>query len=87
MKIISRPIKVMAVFGYEGTPPTPYKFKLIENSEEITIKIDKVIAMHSRRDGGIDKVIYECQGIVNGTEKRFELKYLPKGYKWLLYKI
>lgn len=88
MKIVAKPIKTMVVFEYEGKMPIPYKFKFQQDdgSEKI-IQIDKRITSYTQRIAGIDTIIYECQSVIDGIEKRYKLKYILSQCKWQLYAI
>lgn len=88
MKIVAKPIKTMVVFEYEGKMPIPYKFKFQQDdgSEKI-IRIDKRITSYTQRIAGIDTIIYECQSVIDGIEKRYKLKYILSQCKWQLYAI
>ena len=88
MKIVAKPIKTMVVFEYEGKMPIPYKFKFQQDdgSEKI-IQIDKRITSYTQRIAGIDTIIYECQSVIYGIEKRYKLKYILSQCKWQLYAI
>ena len=75
MKIVAKPIKTMVVFEYEGRMPIPYKFKLQrDDGSEQLIKIDKRIDSYRQKIAGIETVIYECQSVIDGIEKRYKLK-------------
>ena len=88
MKIVAKPIKTMVVFEYEGKMPIPYKFKLqLDDGSEKIIRIDKRITSYTQRIAGIDTIIYECQSVIDGIEKRYKLKYILSQCKWQLYAI
>ena len=88
MKIVARPIKTMVVFEYENDVPIPYKFKMREDSgEEIEVKVDNRLSHYKSRIAGVECIIYECQSIIGGIEKRYELKYVISKCQWQLYKI
>ena len=88
MKIVAKPIKTIVVFEYDDKPPIPYKFKIMEESgEEITVKVDKRLNTHRSRIAGSECIIYECQSIINGIDRRYELKYIVPKCQWQLYKI
>lgn len=88
MKIVAKPIKTMVVFEYEGKSPIPYKFKIqLGDGSEKMIHIDKRITSYKQRIAGIDTIIYECQSIIDGIEKRYKLKYILAQCKWQLYAI
>lgn len=88
MKIVAKPIKTMVVFEYEGKMPIPYKFKLqLDDGEEKTIWIDNRITSYRQKIAGIDTVIYECQSVIDGIEKRYKLKYILSDCRWQLYAV
>lgn len=88
MKIVAKPIKTMVVFEYEGKIPIPYKFKIqLEDGSEQLIRIDKRIDSYRQKTAGIDAVIYECQSVIDGIEKRYKLKYILSDCRWQLYAI
>ena len=88
MKIVAKPIKTMVVFEYEGRMPIPYKFKLQrDDGSEQLIKIDKRIDSYRQKIAGIETVIYECQSVIDGIEKRYKLKYILSDCRWQLYVI
>ena len=88
MKIVAKPIKTMVVFEYEGRMPIPYKFKLQrDDGSEQLIKIDKRIDSYRQKIAGIETVIYECQSVIDGIEKRYKLKYSLSDCRWQLYAI
>ena len=88
MKIVAKPIKTMVVFEYEGKMPIPYKFKLqLDDGEEKTIWIDNRITSYRQKIAGFDTVIYECQSVIDGIEKRYKLKYILSDCRWQLYAI
>ena len=88
MKIVAKPIKTMVVFEYEGKTPIPYKFKLqLDDGSEKIIRIDKRITSYRQKIGGLDTLIYECQSVIDGIEKRYTLKYILSDCRWPLYAI
>lgn len=88
MKIVAKPIKTIVVFEYGDKPPMPYKFKLKEESgEETVVVVDKCISTYKSKVAGIESIIYECQSMIHGMEKRYELKYIIPKCAWQLYKI
>ena len=88
MKIVAKPIKTLVVFEYNDRPPMPYKFKYKEDSgEELTIVVDKCLSVSKSKIAGIECFIYECQSIINGTQRKYELKYIVPKCVWQLYKI
>ena len=88
MKIVAKPIKTMVVFEYEGKTPIPYKFKLqLDDGSEKIIRIDKRITSYRQKIAGNYTLIYECQSVIDGIEKRYKLKYILSDCRWQLYAI
>lgn len=87
MKILAKPIKTIVVFSPEKNP-VPYKFKLEnENGEVITVIINQILYSYRTKIAGIESIIYECQSVIDGIEKRYELKYIISKCQWQLYKM
>lgn len=77
MKIVSKPIKTIAIFECDNRSPHPYKFKWEDDSgQEITVVVDRVIDISTQKIAGIECLIYPCQSIIDNMEKRYELKYI-----------
>ena len=88
MKIVAKSIKAMVVFEYKGKFPIPYKFKLqLDDGSEQLIRIDKRLDSYKQKIGGIEAIIYECQSVIDGVEKRYKLKYILSNCRWQLYAI
>lgn len=88
MKIISKPIKIIAIFECEKRPPRPYKFKWEnEKGEETTVIVDRVIDVCKQKIAGIECLVYKCQSIIGNMDKRYELKYILSDCQWQLYKM
>lgn len=87
MKIVAKPIDVVATFVGDKWP-TPYKFKYLQdNGEKMEIKIDKIIEAVESRTAGIDAIIYTCQSGEASQQRIYQLKYIIGKYRWELYKI
>ncbi|MGF6375143.1 hypothetical protein M2140_000177 [Clostridiales Family XIII bacterium PM5-7] len=87
MKIVAKPIDVVATFIGEKWP-TPYKFKYQQNNgEKLEIKIEQILETVERHIAGIDTIIYTCQSEENGRKRIYQLKYIIGEYRWELYKI
>ncbi|MFT9495870.1 hypothetical protein [Anaerosolibacter sp.] len=87
MKVVAKPIDMIAKFNKEGVP-TPVKFKIAaEDQSEVTIKVDRVITRHLEKLAGNKMLVFRCQSAFNGIDKVFELKYGLETCKWMLFKI
>ena len=97
MKIVNKPIDVIAYFdagldkGYAGAVekrfPLPRRIRLLEDTESVTVNIDKIITVEESRICGVPTIIYLCQSEIGGIAKRYELKYEIGTYRWRLFKI
>lgn len=87
MKLLAKPIDTMVVFRANTKIPRPYKFKIEENGELVTVKVDQIIDATKTKVCGAENILYLCQSTINGREKRFELKYYCSSCEWQLYKM
>lgn len=86
MKVVAKPIQVIAWFGDEGSI-NPMRFKLEGEEESQVIKISKVLKKEKERLAGNIMEKFLCSSCINGIEKLYEIKYDTKTYKWILFKI
>jgi len=87
MKVINKEVDMIAIFDKEDMPK-PYKFKYIaENQEQVTIKVDTVITTEKKSLLGFPILSFQCQSIINGYLRRYEIIYDIQKLKWRLFKI
>ncbi len=87
MKVVAKPIDMLAWFDKGGTL-TPIRFRMTgEDKCNHIIKIDRVITMGKEKLAGNDMLVYRCESNIEGTEKIYELKFEIKTCKWMLFKI
>ena len=87
MKIVAKPIDVLATFC-GNRKPVPYKFKFYrESGERVAVSVDRICCVEESRLAGIDSLMYTCQSVFDGEEKIYQLKYIIGQYRWELYKI
>ncbi len=87
MKIMMKPIDMIAWFSVDGIP-TPIKYRTInENGSYVTIKVDRVLFSETEKLAGNKMIIFTCQSVIKGIEKRYELKYELNTCKWFLFKM
>lgn len=84
MKILSKPIKMIAWFNDNGNI-NPIKFQIQEDGNRV-VKIDRVIKKEQEKLAGNIMEKFTCVSNINGAEKIYEVKYDSKSYKWILYK-
>lgn len=87
MKIIAKPINVIAWFDNSGIPH-PIRLKLeIESEGFKVIRIHKILLCNKDKLSGNEMFTFRCQSLINSKEIIFEIKYELNTCKWLLYKI
>lgn len=87
MKVLMKPIEMIAWFTKDGSP-TPLRCKLVdENMENIVIKIDKILYKEEEKIAGNRMLVYRCESIINDSLRIFELKYELATCKWFLFKM
>ena len=79
-------IEMIAWFTIEGVP-IPLRFRLKENDEWKTIKVDDVCHKDSRYKEGIHIHTFICQSVIAGLLRKYEIIYEHETCKWLLYKM
>lgn len=87
MKVVMKPIEMIAFFAKEGIL-TPIRYRFLNEEEHYTvIKVDRVIHRTEEKIAGNPMINYRCQSVIEGFEKIYELKYEIKTCKWFLFKI
>lgn len=87
MKILAKPIEVLAKFDKEGVP-TPLKIKLEdENQEERIIKIEFILFREKLTIEKKSIWAIRCRGIIQDVIKDFEVRYYCETISWMLYRI
>ena len=86
MKILAKPVKMIAAFDEKGIP-VPLRFKIEEDGVWSLVKIDKIISTRAVRPAGMDALIFMCQSEIEGMLRQYELVYRIKVHQWELYKM
>ena len=86
MKVVARPVKMIAVFDEKGAP-TPLRFQIEEEGVQRVVKVDQVVSTESIRPAGMDALVFRCQSGIRGVLTRYELIYRVKAHQWELYKM
>lgn len=86
MKIIAKPIRVIACF-FPGKYPIPYKFKIEEEQERIEVRVEKILLIEKQMLAGIESIVYTCQSQIHNQNKRYDLKYIKQDCRWELYRM
>lgn len=87
MKVVMKPIDMIAAFDHEGNlQPIRYRIKQ-EVDSYITIKIDKILVRREEKWAGNKMLLFTCQSDFHGILKIYEIKYEIQTCKWFLFKI
>ena len=82
-----KPVKMIAWFDEDGMP-TPVRYNMAtEDQTSMTIHIDRIIQKREEKLAGNRMLIFTCQSVINGLEKKYEIKYELNTCKWFLYKM
>lgn len=82
MKVLMKPVEMIAWFNYEGLP-RPVRFRV----DGEVVKVQQISFITEEKLAGNRMKIYRCQSEVNGQLKVFELKYELQTCKWFLFKM
>ena len=55
--------------------------------DEVLISLDRVISKSNENFCGNKALIFDCQSIINGIERLYQIKYLISECKWILFKM
>lgn len=86
MKVLNKPVDMIAYHSAEGVP-TPVKFKIKDRDEAVTVKVDRVVTYVQIKLGGQKIICYTCESVIDGIEKRYELRFYPDTVQWVVYKM
>lgn len=87
MKVLMRPIEMLAWFNKDNYP-VPLRYRITaEDSTKIVIKVEKILFREEEKLAGNRMVIYRCESTINQVQRIFELKYEIATCKWYLYKM
>lgn len=86
MKVVSKPIKMVAQFLGDGKVK-PERWQIAnELDENQTIIIDRIRSFEEERVGRVKKYVFECESIVDGLKKIYIIKYDLQNTTWILFK-
>ncbi|AMJ40426.1 hypothetical protein SDC9_158025 [bioreactor metagenome] len=86
MKLLNKNIDMISWTAKDGTV-TPVRFRMEDNGETTTVKVDRILQTEKNRFGGSQTLCFLCSSIINGIEKIYELTCNCDNQKWLLRKI
>ena len=81
------PVDMVASFP-RGKPPVPRKFRIERSDGQFSsISVDRILSVEKRKTAGVEAYVYQCQSLLDGIEKPYELKYAVSLCSWELYKL
>lgn len=86
MKVVAKDIEMVVWFSKEGIKPIKFRYE-DDNRSYITVKVDKIISKSQEKLCGNIALIFECQSLIDGEMKLYQVKYFVTEMKWLLWKI
>lgn len=86
MKVVCKSIDMIAWFEQDGKVH-PIKFRLKENHENRVIVIGRIRCVKMERLAGNQMYVFECESVIDGVLKIYEIKYEMASCKWILFKI
>ena len=84
MKILNQPIDMIACHDVNGKI-LPIKFQVTDNEEACTIKIGRVVNQETVKILGKIVLCFTCVSVINGIQKRYELRFHPETIQWVIY--
>jgi hypothetical protein len=85
MKVVAKPIDMVAWFDKDGVHPT--RFKIEGKGGNVVVKIGKVVKKNTEKLAGNPMLVFTCESEINGQLKPYEIKYEIHTMKWILFKI
>jgi len=87
MKVLMKPIEMIAWFTKDKNP-IPLRYRIVdENNLYRVVKVDKVLFAEEEKLAGNRMILYRCESTINNIRKIYELKYEIDTCKWFLFKI
>lgn len=87
MKVVAKPIEMVAWFTVDGIP-NPVRFRIKDEKQPwVVIKVNKIVTRSLEKYAGNEMLVFRCQSIMDGLEKIYELKYEKATCRWILFKI
>jgi hypothetical protein len=86
LRIVAKPIKMLAVFDEKGVP-SPLRFQVKKNENWRIVKVDKIVSSETIRPSGMEALVFCCQSEIKGVLKKYEIVFRVKPHLWELYRI
>lgn len=86
MKSTMKNIDMICTFDVKGDI-RPVRFRIIENDNNEVIKINRIVSKEKQKFTGKLIWVYDCQSIINGIDRRYQIIYYIDNCQWILSKI
>ena len=87
MKILAKPVDMIACFNGEGDVE-PLRFQIEkEDGERLVIRVHRIISYENIQPAGVNAILFRCQSEIRGAWTLYELKFRVKEHRWELYKM
>lgn len=87
MKVVTKPVEMLALFDIEGCP-NPLRFRMAnEDRSFAVIRVDRILYRNMEKFAGNNIMVFRCQSNIDGMERVYELKYELRTCRWILFKI
>lgn len=86
MKIVAKPIEVLAVFSATGEI-RPYRFRISSDPHMQTIRVDRIVHVEEKKVAGISAIHFDCRSQMDEREIMYQLRYQTEDQRWILFKI
>ena len=89
MKVLNKPVDMVAFFDLEKNYPIPLKFRIKTSESDRLIKVDKIRDSRQELKAGHRVCIFRCETFdkLKDTVVPYEIHYEREDDVWILYKI
>ena len=60
----------------------PLRFRLEDGT---VVRVSRVDETRQLEAAGVTALLYFCRAVINGREQRFQLRYIVKSHRWILF--
>ena len=62
----------------------PLRFRLADGT---VVRVSRVDETRRLESAGVTALLYFCRALIDGREQRFQLRYLVKSHRWVLFEV
>ncbi len=87
MMPLNKPVQMLSLHNVDGGLQ-PLRFRYEDERHNLhTVSIQEILSAKEIHYAGIQGLQYLCRAMVLDQEKVFELRYLIKSHRWILFRI